>query len=71
VRARLHGRGEAIVQAFYGLAPALYCRLLAGGHHALMEGRLPEDYDGIIGGDPANNWNHLMLRRAVDRVVSA
>src|SRR5262249_51798089 len=29
---------------------------------ALMEAqRFPDDYDGIVGGDPANFWTHLMV----------
>jgi feruloyl esterase len=64
---------KAIVQAFYGTAPAhsYFVGCSQGGHHALMEAqRFPEDYDGIIGGDPANNWNHLMLGELWTGVVS-
>jgi len=32
--------------------------------------RFPEDYDGIIAGDPANNWNHLMLGELWTGLVS-
>jgi feruloyl esterase len=32
--------------------------------------RFPEDYDGIVGGDPANDWNHLMLAELWTGVVS-
>jgi len=33
-----------------------------GGHHALMEAqRYPDDYDGIVAGDPGNDWTSLMF----------
>jgi len=55
---------KMIVQAFYG-SPAQHSYFIGcsqGGHHALMEAqRFPDDYDGIIGGDPANFWTHLMV----------
>ena len=56
--------GKAIVQAFYGTAAkhSYFYACSQGGHHALMEAqRYPEDYDGIIAGDPANDWTHLMF----------
>ena len=35
--------------------------MLDGGREALMEAqRYPEDYDGILAGDPANNWTPLI-----------
>ena len=64
---------KAIVQAFYGRAAAhsYFVGCSQGGHHALMEAqRFPEDYDGIIAGDPANNWNHLMLGELWTGLVS-
>jgi feruloyl esterase len=64
---------KAIVRAFYGVAPAhsYFVGCSQGGHHALMEAqRFPEDYDGIIGGDPANSWNRLMLGELWTGVVS-
>jgi feruloyl esterase len=56
--------GKAITEAFYTQAPehSYFVGCSQGGHHALMEAqRYPEDYDGIIGGDPANDWTHLMF----------
>lgn len=55
---------KAIVGAFYGTGPShsYFIGCSQGGHHALMEAqRYPEDYDGIVAGDPANDWNHLMF----------
>jgi feruloyl esterase len=56
--------GKAIIKAFYGDAAkhSYFYACSQGGHHALMEAqRYPEDYDGIIAGDPANDWTHLMF----------
>jgi feruloyl esterase len=56
--------GKAITEAYYKQTPehSYFVGCSQGGHHALMEAqRYPEDYDGIIGGDPANDWTHLMF----------
>jgi feruloyl esterase len=50
---------KVIVQAFYGKAPvrSYFSGCSQGGHEALVEAqRYPADFDGIIAGDPANNW---------------
>ncbi len=55
---------KAILQAFYGLAPrhSYFVGCSQGGHHAQMEAqRYPQDYDGIIAGDPASDWIGQML----------
>jgi feruloyl esterase len=37
-----------------------------GGREALMEAqRYPEDFDGIVAGDPANDWTHLQAAGAL------
>jgi feruloyl esterase len=54
--------GKTITQAFYGKPPqhAYYVGCSKGGQQGLMEAqRYPEDYDGIIAGDPANNWTRF------------
>jgi feruloyl esterase len=54
--------GKAIAAAFYGSAPkyAYFNGCSTGGQQALMEAeRFPEDYNGILGGDPANNRTHV------------
>jgi feruloyl esterase len=54
--------GKQITQAFYGRAPlhSYYVGCSKGGGQGLMEAqRYPEDYDGILAGDPANNWTGL------------
>ncbi len=50
---------KVILNAFYGNAPAhsYFNGCSQGGHEALIEAqRYPADFDGIIAGDPANNW---------------
>ncbi|ODU54685.1 MAG: hypothetical protein ABT04_02380 [Granulicella sp. SCN 62-9] len=51
--------GKQITEAFYGKGPAhsYYVGCSKGGQQGLMEAqRFPEDYDGLLVGDPANNW---------------
>jgi feruloyl esterase len=58
----IHVMAEAdkvILRAFYGAPPAraYFSGCSQGGHEALIEAqRYPADFDGIIAGDPANNW---------------
>ena len=50
---------KQIVKAMYGSAAArsYYVGCSQGGGQGLMEAqRFPTDYDGILAGDPANNW---------------
>ncbi|WP_158742310.1 tannase/feruloyl esterase family alpha/beta hydrolase [Acidisphaera sp. L21] len=64
---------KAIVQAFYGTAPrhAYFVGCSQGGHHAQMEAqRYPQDYDGILAGDPASNWIGQMLAEVRIGMVS-
>ena len=52
---------KAILRAYYGNRPqhAYFNGCSQGGHEALIEAqRYPADFDGIIAGDPANNWTH-------------
>jgi feruloyl esterase len=56
--------GKAITTAFYSTQPkhSYFVGCSQGGHHALMEAeRYPDDYDGIVAGDPGNDWTHLMF----------
>jgi feruloyl esterase len=64
------------VQAFYGqpASHAYFNSCSTGGRQALMEAqRFPQDYDGIIAGDPAANWTrfqtggHLWLTSALNK----
>ena len=52
---------KVILNAFYGTHPvhSYFNGCSLGGHEALIEAqRYPGDFDGIIAGDPANNWTH-------------
>ncbi|MEO8481399.1 MAG: tannase/feruloyl esterase family alpha/beta hydrolase [Acidobacteriota bacterium] len=54
--------GKAIARAFYEKDPAhsYYVGCSKGGQQGLMEAqRYPDDYDGLIAGDPANNWTRF------------
>jgi len=53
---------KQIASAFYGTAPthAYYVGCSKGGQQGLMEAqRYPGDFDGIIAGDPANDWTRF------------
>jgi tannase/feruloyl esterase len=53
---------KEIIQAFYGAHPryTYFNGCSTGGQQALMEAqRFPTDYNGILGGDPANNRTHV------------
>jgi len=69
---------KAVTAAYYG-SPARYSYFSGcstGGYQALMEAqRYPDDFDGIIAGDPGNNrsslnlaflWNYLANHRTGD-----
>jgi feruloyl esterase len=48
-----HGCGRAALFYFQGCSD--------GGREALMEAqRFPNDFDGIVAGDPASHWTHLL-----------
>lgn len=54
--------GKQITRVFYGERPkySYYVGCSKGGQQGLMEAqRYPEDYDGLIAGDPANNWTRF------------
>src|SRR5690349_6393520 len=54
--------GKSITRAFYGQKPnySYYVGCSKGGQQGLMEAqRYPEDFDGLVAGDPANNWTRF------------
>jgi feruloyl esterase len=67
---------KKVVQAFYRQPPnrSYFMSCSTGGRQGLMEAqRFPEDYDGIIAGDPAANWTrfqtggHLWIALALNK----
>jgi feruloyl esterase len=72
---------KSVVSAFYGQTArhAYFSGCSTGGHQALMEAqRYPNDFDGIIAGDPGNNrtrlnagflWQFVKNHRASDLSV--
>jgi hypothetical protein len=58
---------KAIIAANKGMAPhySYFQGCSDGGREALMEAqRYPSDFNGIIAGDPANHWTHLLAGAA-------
>src|SRR5665213_1063215 len=58
---------KAIIHAYEGTGPrfSYFQGCSDGGREALMEAqRFPADFDGIVAGDPANYWTHLMIDAA-------
>ena len=54
---------KAIITANKGVAPrySYFQGCSDGGREALMEAqRYPNDFNGIVAGDPANHWTHLL-----------
>lgn len=54
--------GKKITELFYGRAPehAYYVGCSKGGQQGLMEvQRYPNDFDGVIAGNPANDWTRF------------
>src|SRR5438552_4131026 len=64
---------KSLIKAYYGAAQtySYYVGCSQGGHHGLMEAqRYPEDFDGIIAGDPGHDWTHLMIAELWTGAVS-
>jgi hypothetical protein len=54
---------KAVIHAFRGANPVFsyFQGCSDGGREALMEAqRYPGDFNGIVAGDPANHWTHLL-----------
>ena len=64
---------KAITAAFYGSKPkySYFVGCSKGGQEALMEAqRYPEDFDGIVGGAPANEYTKLFSSFAANMKVT-
>ena len=54
---------KAIIHAYEGSLPkySYFAGCSDGGREAMMEAqRYPDDFNGIVAGDPANHWTHLL-----------
>jgi feruloyl esterase len=64
--------GKALTQALYGAAPrySYFNGCSTGGRQGLMEAqRYPQDYNGILSGAPAINWNRFHIQHLWGPVV--
>ena len=64
--------GKALTQALYGVAPrySYFNGCSTGGRQGLMEAqRYPQDYNGIVSGAPAINWNRFHIQHLWGPVV--
>jgi feruloyl esterase len=62
-------KSKSMLQSFYPtrLSYSYFASCSDGGREALMEAqRFPQDYDGILAGDPAYNWTRLMANGLYD-----
>ena len=62
-------KAKAVIHASSGNGPrySYFAGCSDGGREALMEGqRYPDDFDGIVAGDPANNWIPLLSQHVWD-----
>ena len=62
-------KAKAVIRAFAGSGPqySYFAGCSDGGREALMESqRYPDDFDGIVVGDPANNWIPLLSQAIWD-----
>jgi feruloyl esterase len=64
--------GKALTQAVYGVAPrySYFNGCSTGGRQGQMEAqRYPQDYNGIVSGAPAVNWNRFHIQHLWGPVV--
>ncbi len=62
-------KAKTVIKAYAGDAPqySYFAGCSDGGREALMESqRYPDDFDGIVVGDPANNWIPLLAQHVWD-----
>ena len=63
--------GKALTQAMYGVAPRIPISTDAPPAAARADGsqRYPQDYNGVVSGAPAINWNRLHVQQMWGPVV--
>jgi feruloyl esterase len=64
--------GKALTQTMYGVPPrySYFNGCSTGGRQGLMEAqRYPQDYNGIVSGAPAINWNRFHIQHVWGPVV--
>jgi feruloyl esterase len=65
-------QAKALIRAFYNRAAShvYFVGCSEGGREALTEAqRYPDDFQGIVAGSPAINWNHLQTRGLWDELA--
>lgn len=65
-------QAKALIAAFYGKEAArrYFVGCSEGGREALTEAqRYPDDFQGLVAGSPAINWNHLQTRGLWDSLA--
>jgi Tannase and feruloyl esterase len=65
-------QAKVIIRAFYGkeAARSYFVGCSEGGREGLTEAqRYPDDFQGIVAGAPAINWNHLQTRGLWDELA--
>ncbi len=65
-------KAKALIEVFYGRAPqySYWNGCSTGGRQGLMEAqRFPDDYDGILAGAPAINWDRFIPAELWPQVV--
>jgi hypothetical protein len=65
-------KGKTVTQAFYGRTPSYsyWNGCSTGGRQGLMEAqRYPQDYDGILAGAPAINWDRFIPSELWPQIV--
>jgi feruloyl esterase len=65
--------GKLVTKAYYGKSQnyAYFTGCSSGGRQALKEAQMyPDDYNGILAGDPANNWVNLNVDQVYEVQVN-
>lgn len=65
---------KTVIQTYYATAAkqSYYTGCSTGGKQGLMEAqRYPNDFDGVLAGDAANNWTHQMASEVWDGVATS